>query len=366
MANLALALAFLISFLINPGGRALQLFIDPPILQSLPTYQGHLLLAFANYWVPATLIYFMARALKLDTWLRPNRIIRNLFGTANVLLILYVAARIASSTVEGGGASFVVASFSPFIILPAGVMIAIGFIWLIFRSFKQADKEANNYVRNPSSRDGIGLFVSLGIPLFVFLYILYISDNAPLKVAGEAETLFNEKCKSSGEKIYMKPIDVESVYFDPDGGAYFQGIVNGVYRGNGGGIIAEPMLRGGYLRYYEKNNDRQRIDGSAEKYRRYTLDNRKGEPVTELGSIYGVFRNNIVSEDENKQYDLGGTEVVIKNIKTNEIVSELTYYISKKHRKICGPTTDGNFHVSEFIRRSLNLSPRYKEMSKEK
>lgn len=73
MVNIALALVFAISSLFSPGGRILGMALGGPVLQSLPPYQGHLLLAFANYWIPAVLAYLLLRLARADSWLRPRK-----------------------------------------------------------------------------------------------------------------------------------------------------------------------------------------------------------------------------------------------------------------------------------------------------
>jgi len=49
-----------------------------------------------------------------------------LFGLGTSLIILYLFARVVASTVPGGGAGFAVASFSPFVLWPALLMLGIG------------------------------------------------------------------------------------------------------------------------------------------------------------------------------------------------------------------------------------------------
>ena len=98
MLNIALAFAFAFSSLLSPGRRILQLAIDGPVLQSLTPYQGHLLLAFANYWVPVVLSYLILRFLRAESWLRPRPASHVLLGLANILLILYIVSRTLASS----------------------------------------------------------------------------------------------------------------------------------------------------------------------------------------------------------------------------------------------------------------------------
>lgn len=101
MINIAIAIGFAIASLLSPGKRLLALLVDGPVLQSLPPYQGHLLLAFVSYLVPAVLAFLLLRLCDAEKWLRPRPAIHALLGLANVLLILYVSLRTFASTIQG-------------------------------------------------------------------------------------------------------------------------------------------------------------------------------------------------------------------------------------------------------------------------
>lgn len=282
-----------------------------------------------------------------------------MLGLANVLIVLYVAARVFASTVQGGGVSFVVMSFAPFIILPAWSMLGIGLGWLVVRSIRSRNEPTRSNPRAFGIGDAIALIAVLGIPAAVVASTLFLADNAPFRLAKEAEVLFHERCKSAAERIIGTPQDVQSVYLDRDGREDFDNIVKGVYGEHGSGILGEPLVNGGWLLYFEKQNDRQRLDGSIAKYRKHVLRDWKGEPVEELTSEYGVFQKALVSDDDEKRLGVRGTEVTVKNLKTGQIIATLTFFTSSRHRTICGQSGDGHFGVSDFVRRSLNLTRRF-------
>ena len=359
MINIALAFAFAFSSLLSPGRRILQLAIDGPVFQSLPPYQGHLLLAFANYWVPTVLAYLILRLLRAESWLRPRPSIHVLFGLANALLILYVASRTFASTVQGGGTSFLVMSFAPFVIYPAWIMLGIGFAWLTVRSIRSRTEQPRIVPRSFGIGATFGIVAALGIPAAVVAWTLFLSESAPFQLAKEAEALFRERCVSAGEKVFAPPENVQSVYLDRDGGQYFENIVNGVYGGYGSSILGEPLVNSGFLLYFEKQNDRQRVDGSTVKYRKHVLKDWKGEPEDELTSEFGVFQKSLVSNDDEKRLGVHGTEVTVKNLKNEHVVASLAFYTSSRHRTICGHTGNGHFGVSDFVRKSLNLTRQF-------
>ena len=131
MFNIALTFCFLLAMLFSPGKQILLLLIDTPVLMSLPPYQGRILLAFANYFLPTVIIYFILRWMRTENWIRPNLGIHIILGLGNSVFILYVIASIIASSIQGGGASFVLHSYASYVILPARGLLGIGLIWLI-------------------------------------------------------------------------------------------------------------------------------------------------------------------------------------------------------------------------------------------
>lgn len=359
MLNISLALAFAIASLFSPGVRLLRVLIDGPLLQSIPAYQGQLLMTLASYWVPAVLIYLVLRLAGAERWLQPNKAIHNLLFCGNGLIILYVTARVFASTVEGGGASFLVISFAPFIIWPALALLAGGLGWLAVRSVQQSKVRPISEASALCRHEWVAIVVALGAPATMAASTLYLIEDAPLRLAREAEILFVEKCRDAGERILSIPRDVDSIYLEPDGGEYFDRIVNGVYAGHGGGILGEPLVNSGMLLFIEKPNDRQGRDGNAAKYRKHALRDWKGEPVEVLASEHGVFQKALIDDSVEKRLGVRGKQVTVKNLKSEQIIASLTYYTSRRHRKICGHQGDGTFGVSEFVRRSLNLTKRF-------
>lgn len=358
MANLALALAFVISFLLSPGGRILRMLVDAPVLQSLPPYQGHLLLAFANYWIPAVLIYVMLRMASGNNWLRPRTAIHALLGLGNVLLVFYVAARTFASTIQGGGASFVVMSFAPFVLWPALSMLAIGLGWLVVRTIRQRKEPFQKTARSFSLGDGIALVALVGIPCSAVASTLFFAENAPFRLAREAEKTFQNLCGSAGEKILETPQGVESVYLDPNGTEYFQDIVKGVYGGHGSSTLGDTLVFQGQVLYFEETNFRQK-NNTAARYLKHGLRDWKGEPGEELTSNFGVFQKSAVSDAVEKKLGVRGKEVAIRNLRTGQTTATLTYFTSQRHRTICGHSGDGRFDVRDFIQRALNLTQRF-------
>jgi hypothetical protein len=356
MLNIAFTLAFTLSLFFSPGGRVLSLFLDRAVVTSLPPYQAHLILALANYWIPTLLIYLLLRFLPVARRLRPNAGIHWLIGTGNFLLVLYVAVRIFASAIPGGGASFAVMSLARFVVLPAWTLQIIGFVWLVRRTVASGKNQTESSIRRFGRIEAVLVFIALSVPVVAAASTLYLGENAPLRLIGEAEILFKDLCQSAGENILTIPVNVESLYLDQDGGEYFDKVSDGFYSGHGGGVLAWPLVYGGWVSIVETQDYFQRRNNSATPYKRYTRDNRNGTPIKQLSSQYGVFSRSLVEDDVRKRLKVHGSEVTIKNLGTGEITATLTYFVSERHRTVCGQASDGNFAVSDFVKRALNLT----------
>jgi hypothetical protein len=347
----------MLSLMFAPGGRVLSFFIDLPVLQSIPVYKVHTLTAFANYWVSAVLIYLVLRAARVELWLKPRPAIHAVFGIGNGLLILYLIPRIFASSIQGGGPSYVVAMFSPFFVLPAQLLFLIGFIWLATRSISKREEKRE---RKPFGiAEGVALAVILAVPA-AYASTLYFGEDAPFRIAREANQVFQVKCQQAGERIARKPTEpVKGLYLERDGSERYEQIKDGVYHASGSGILGEPLVNSGLLLFMEKNNDRPRPeDGGQFKYRRHGFKDWKGEPVDDITSEYGLYRKDLTGDLEQK-LGIRGAEISIKDLKSAEIVATTTYFVSTRQRKFCGEAPNGYFDVGQFVMRALGLTKIY-------
>jgi hypothetical protein len=87
--NVALALAFVISNFAAPGGRLVSFVFQQEALHTLPPYQQVLLFVFANYWLPALVIYLLLTTVQANRYVVPSRVVHIVLGIANSVLVLY-------------------------------------------------------------------------------------------------------------------------------------------------------------------------------------------------------------------------------------------------------------------------------------
>lgn len=357
LANLSIATAFVLSFYFSAGGRLLSVSIDLPVLQSIPIHKAHLLLAFANYWIVALLIYLILRGSRAELWLKPSRGIHALIGFCNGLLILYLISRIFASGIQGGGPSFVVAMFAPYFVVPAQLSFAIGIVWLVVRSV--ANRSETMQRLRPTIAEYVAVTIALTTPI-AYVSTLYFGEDAPLRLAREASKIFEAKCNVAGEKIFHRPgEEIRSLFVEYDIGGRYEKIKNGVYSAWGSGGVGEPHVNSGLLLFIERTNDRPRPeDGGQFKYRRHGFQDWKGQPINEIESEYGVYYKRLTGESERK-LGVEGVEVSIRHIKKNETIATTTYFVSKRQRKFCGEAPNGYFESGQFVIRALGLEKKY-------
>ena len=203
MFNIALGWAYLISAVASPGGKLMALIFEVEGLRTTPPYQKVLFSIFANYWIPALLIYLLLRLIRAQTFLKPDATVHVLLGIANTILSLYVSLRVLTSTIEGGGATFALASLGAYIVTPSRWTIVAGTIWLAIRSLrirlKNSPPTAILHTPLLKTKSGVFALVML-IPPIAFFGWLYLTNAENLRAASVAKNVknarFEELCKT--------------------------------------------------------------------------------------------------------------------------------------------------------------------------
>ena len=356
LLNVAISLAFLLSVFFSPGQRFVGLLIDAPVLQSLPAGQQGIVLAIAGYWLPATLLYVALRFIPHVPRLKPTRGEAIVLSIGNFILILYVIARVFASTVEGGGASFAVASFSIFTAFPALIAVGVILLKIVIRVLSATTTEQ----RSTSFSSGHVVAIALlGFgPVTYAFGTLFIGERSPFHLSRVVEKRMAELCTTAGEKLLGVPVGVEGIFLAQDSAARYENIDRGVYRASGIGIIGEPLVNSGWLRFFETPTYvRNSAAPTDAKYERYLIQ-QKRQPVDELMSRYGVFRSKLTTKEDEK-VGTDGYELAVKDMSSGDIIATSRYFLNRKTRKICGHETNKSIDEGDFMRRALNLEQRF-------
>jgi hypothetical protein len=361
MLNIAIALAFVVAVFFSPGQNLLILIIGKPLLQTLSNGQSGALSAIFGYWLPALIIYLVLKSFSITTGIKPTKGEKTALTIGNIILILYLVVRIFASTIKGGGAGLVVARLSSVTALPALIIVGIVLIWIVVRTFI---KERQGSTAIQIDRRRIASFGFIGsIPVLLALGYIFIGDNSLFNISQKTDQRLSELCKTAGEKIHSVPNDVQSLYFEQNGGGFYSDIKGGIYQGRGSGVIGEKFISGGLLRFFEKPAGmflKNRYKDAI--YARY-YSSKEVEPVDDLQSKYGVYRRSITDKKDEK-LGVFGSETVINEIASGITIAEYRYFFSKMDRRICGHVVDNKIEDKGFIIRALNLEKRFKPLGK--
>lgn len=128
-----LGIVFLLAALFPVGDLLAPLLLAPfrSSLKALPQVFVHLVILAITFAPAAVITAWFLRASQLAKRV-PNPAPGNGLVLAGVVLMLvYFLARLLASTVEGGGGSYVVMSFAPFVLWPARIMLVVGIFKLL-------------------------------------------------------------------------------------------------------------------------------------------------------------------------------------------------------------------------------------------
>lgn len=355
LANLALGAAFALSSMFSIGAKTLGALGITSVLRLLQPYQQHFLLALVSYWLPAILIYTFFRLTRLACRLRPTKAVHSTILIANLLLVLYVAARIFASRVPGGGGSFAVASMSPLVIFPAWGLLAFGLITLGYKSLR------SDLASCPAKRftvsDTVLVAFALSVPAA-------FSMTLPIGKIITLSTEFARLCNSAEIKV-LEPVQrAKSIALLPDS---FQ------YMAAGRQAVTEPwtafLLNQGLLEFLERPATKESgIEGKA-KYERVStvgeriLRSKPGstavtqyvyEPVEELTAEYEI-RPVRINLDQGAELGLGGARIEIRRRLDNHLVAYAQYYWNNTEFRACPQESHNGMFIYHFVAGALNF-----------
>lgn len=358
LANVSLSAAFALAYVFSTGSKLLAAFGLTPLIRLLLPYQQHLLLAFANYWLPATLIYVLLRVTRLDSRLRVTATAHWPLLTANVLLLLYVAARVFASTVEGGGASYVLVSMSPLVIVPAWVSLAFGFVALVYRSVQlTGGAPKSTGTRRFSRSDSILVAAALLLPL-AFVATLPVGRM----VAMSSE--YSRLCGSAEVKILEKVPPARGIALIPDSFSSMPPRQR---------VETRPwmpfLLNQSLLQFVERPASAEGGFAGKAKYERVTtvgqriLRSAPGskattqfayEPADELLADYEV-RPTQLEVPRGAELGLGGARIEIRRRADDQLVAYAQYYWNNKEFRACPEESHRGLFIYNFVVGALNV-----------
>lgn len=357
LANLSLGAAFALSSLFSIGVKLLEAVGVTSVLRVLEHYQQHIVLALVSYWLPAIFIYVFLRLTRLDSRLRPNKAVHSTIFLANLLLVLYVAARVFASTVEGGGGSFVVVSIGPLVILPAWALLAFGFIALCYMSLRTTPPTLAKRSQRFTTSDSI-------VVVFASLVPVAFGMTLPIAKMVALSTDFARLCRSAEIKVLYAVKGAKSIALLPDSFSSMAVEQQAETRPR-----MKFLLNQSLLEFVERPATKESGLAGKAKYERVStvgeriLRSKPGsaaatqyvyEPVAELTAEYEV-RPTPLNIERGAELGLGGARIEIRRRLDNFLVAYAQYYWNNTEFRACPQESHDGLFIYEFVAGALNV-----------
>lgn len=191
----------------------------------------------------------------------------------------------------------------------------------------------------------------------------FIGDDSHYSLEMGRNSIFERKCRDSGQTVYEKASDVKGVFFDPNLTPLFRKRVNFEFdwKNNARAVTGDWYHNGDYtllrnnsgsLQFYEVRSHQSNL-GNDPKYIRYEPGNDEGNEVSQLSSEYAVITRNF---NIPKKYAISGAEIVIKDLRSGKILARTSYVFEESGKRFCGYAPNDRFLASEFVSDVLNLT----------
>lgn len=185
------------------------------------------------------------------------------------------------------------------------------------------------------------LFSLISIP---FLLQYYVGESSHFNIEKQRNEFYNKNCSGLKKTFYVKPHQLQSIYFSQDWGATYN--VGSIETGT----LGEPFLNIGMLKFYEtvKNeNDNAQL-------KRFYFKDFKGESIEEITSDYSVITTDL-TKDLPKRLDIVGYEISIFDNQNKKIIAKTSYYVNNTTYKQCLPDSASSYSTRQFVIDALHL-----------
>ncbi len=358
LINLSLGAAFGLSSVFSTGARLMEVLGARALMRLLQPYQQHLLSAFLSFWIPALLIYIVLRSTRADERLRCGALGQSTILAANLLLAIYVAARIFASTIEGGGPSFLVAQMSRFVLVPAWILLSIGFVALLVKSMRAfAPSTTTPRAGRSTAVDavvvGAGLAAALvfGMTLPIGKAINTSSEFA--RVCRDAETKVLELIpRAKGVALHEDQFFLTSPRHRVETGPLAGFLLNQSLLE----FVERPATKEsgieGRVRFERMTTQGERVLTSmprSQSATRYTFD-----AIDDFAADYLV-RSLSVDIPNGRELGLGGARIEVTRRADDQVIAYAQYYWNDTEFKVCPQEFDNGLAVFRFLVRALNV-----------
>lgn len=340
--NITMFAAFWLSFF-RPGVRVLEMALDTALIGNLPHSDESLLHAFADFFVPGVLLYFVLRFIAIERWAKvsPTAHTQLLIANALIVSVFFLAASDPSVGILIG----------LFVGLPAVIFSLTGTMTLLFQA------AASHEIANPGWRQPIsGTEVMFAIVIaLVGAFILggpvFLSSNGGIQLISKNQEWMKVKCPSAGANVirsFVGPIfiDESADQYDPhwtDSSLSRLSLREMLVKD-----VGVAQVEWGYLDPKTKTKQYRvyRKVGSEYKY----------ESVDSVTASYAVRAKSIVDKELSGNRQVYGFEISIVEIATDQTTATLKFFSSRYPRLVCGQAY-GTLDLTKFFRRAFGRDP---------
>ena len=340
--NVTIFTAFWLSFF-RPGVRVLEIALDTPLIGNLRHSDESLLHAFADFFVPGVLLYFVLRFMSIERWAKvsPAAHTQLLIANALIVSVFFLAASDPSVGILIG----------LFVGLPAVIFSLTGTMTLLFQA------AANHETANPGWRQPVsGTEIKFAIVIalagaFILGGPVFLSSNGGIQLISKNQGWLKEKCPSAGANVirpFVGPlfIDESADQYDPHWTDSSLGRIS--LREMLVKDVGVVQVEWGYLDPKTKTN-RYRVYrkvGSEYKY----------ESVDSVTASYAVRAKPIVDKELSGNRQVYGFEISIVDIATDQTTATLKLFSSRYPLLVCGQGY-GTLDLAKFFRQALGREP---------
>jgi hypothetical protein len=338
--NIAVFAAFWLSFL-RPGVPVVEYILDTPLIGNLRDSDESLLHAFADFFVPGVLLYFVLRFVAIERWAKvsPTAHTQLLIANALIVSVFFLAASDPSLGLP----------IAVFFGLPAIIFSLTGTTTLLFEA------AANHETANPGWRQpvsGTEIKFALVIALagaFILGGPVFLSSNGGVQLIAKNQEWMKEKCPSAGAKV-IRPF-VGPLFIDESTKQY-----------TSRWTISDSSLSVDHLEaMLVKDVGVAQVEwsyldpkGKAIQYRVYRKvgSEYKYESVDSVSASYVVRAKSIVEKEVSENRSIKGFEISIVDIATDQTTATLRFFMSRYPRLVCGQGY-GTLDLGKFFRQAF-------------
>lgn len=335
--NITVFVAFWLSFL-HLGVTFIEYILGVPLIGNLRDSDESLLHAFADFFVPGVLLYFVLRFISVERWAKVGPATHTQFLVVNVLIV--------SAFFLGASDPSLGLPIALFIGLPAIIFSLIGTTTLLFQA------AANHETANPGWRQpvsGTEIKFAIIIALVGALILggpVFLSPNGGIQLISKNQEWMKENCSKAGANV-IRPF-VGSLLIDESADTH-----ESKWRdfSPGRSFLTELLVKDVGVAQVERISLDPKI--KTQRYRAYRKVGAeyKYEWIDSLTAAYAVKSKSIVENELSSNRQIYGAEISIVEMATDQTIATLKFFKSYYPRLVCGQGF-GTLDVGKFFRQA--------------